>query len=160
MQNDPPAMPHKAASGPRVATVRGARRQAGENRDGEMWNPIERYRQRQARRRVIPRTVRKGTGRTTKVGIGALLVIVTAAAILEWRGGGTSEAQLVAAVRAEAADPIALIVSGARAHRFVFLSDVAGSAPPKRFAVRVIEALAEDPGSTQSRCPWTPSSNP
>jgi hypothetical protein len=126
--------------------MRATRPPAGGNREGAMWNPIERYRQRQARRRVMPRAVRARTGRTTKVGIGALIVIVTAAAILEWRGGGAGEAQLVAAVRAEAGDPIPLIVAGARAHRFVFLADVAGNALPKRFAVRVIEALAQDPG--------------
>lgn len=111
-----------------------------------MWNPIERYRQRQARRRVMPRPRRDRTGLTTRIALVVLALILLVAALLEWRGGGSADAEMVAAVRERLADPVELVVGGARAHRFIFLSDVAGSVVPKRFATTVLEALAQDPG--------------
>jgi hypothetical protein len=111
-----------------------------------MWNPIESYRQRQARRRIMPHARGNRTGVTTKVALIVLALILLVAALLEWRGGGVADQQLVEAVRQRGANPVELVIGGARAHRFVFLGDVTGSALPKRFAVSALEALAQDPG--------------
>jgi hypothetical protein len=111
-----------------------------------MWNPIERFRQASARRRVGPVPRRDRTGTTTKIAIATVLAIVLIAALLDWRGRGTADVQLVASMRQAAQDPYTLITGGARAHRFVFLGDLPGAVVPKRFAATVIERLAADPG--------------
>jgi hypothetical protein len=110
------------------------------------WNPIERYRQRQARRRIMPHAARGGMGLTAKVAIVLLALILLAAAVLEWRGGGGADAARVEHIRAEAVAPLDVVVPGARAHRFLFLGDVPGAAAPKRFATEAIEAIARGPG--------------
>lgn len=109
------------------------------------WNPFERYRQRQARRRIMPRA-RRSVGLTAKVAVVLLALIILAAALLDWRGGGGADAALIEHARAQQVDPVDMLVSGARAHRLVFLGDVPGAVAPKRFAVEVIDAIARGPG--------------
>jgi hypothetical protein len=138
-------------SGPQVATRPGSRTRAEvrapENRGAPVkWNPIDHYRKTQARRRIMPHAARSRMGLTAKVAIVLLVLILAAAAVLEWRGGSGADAALIEHARQEQADPVELVVAGARAHRLVFLADVAGAAAPKRFAVEAIEAIARGPG--------------
>jgi hypothetical protein len=94
----------------------------------------------------MPTTARAGLGLTSKVALALLALILVAAAILEWRGGGGADAALVEQIRAQQSDPIELVTAGARAHRLVFLGDVAGSTASKRFAIEVIDAIANGSG--------------
>jgi len=94
----------------------------------------------------MPGVARSRMGLTAKVAVTLLALILVAAAVLEWRGGGGADAALVEQIRAQQTEPLELIIAGARAHRLVFISDVAGSAVSKRFAAEAIEAVANGPG--------------
>jgi hypothetical protein len=112
-----------------------------------MKSPLERWRQRQARRRYMPHVERSKTGITTKIALALLLLIVIAATVLEMRrGGGGAEGELVAHARENALDPLDLIEAAARSRRLVFLADVTSAPAPKRFAARAVERLASGPG--------------
>jgi hypothetical protein len=111
-----------------------------------MRNPLDRWRQRQARRRYMPRTRTAKTGTIAKVSIAALVVIVLAAALLEMRRGGGAETDLAAHARENRLDPLDLVEVAARARRLVFIADVHSAVAPKRFAAGAIERLARGPG--------------
>lgn len=104
-------------------------------------DPVERFRQKMARRRYLPRPPRRRSGTTTKLAVFALIVIITAGMVLELRGRA-EEVALVEYARANATPPIDLIVNAGRAHRLLFLGDVPGAAAPKRLAADVIDTLA------------------
>lgn len=110
-----------------------------------MRNPLDSWRQRQARRRYMPRARRTRTGTVAKFSMAALVLIVLAAAVLEMRRGGADEALLEHA-RANRLDPLDLIEVAGRSRRLIFLSDIPSAAAPKRFAARAIERLALGPG--------------
>ena len=111
-----------------------------------MWNPIDRIRQRRARRRFIPRPRRPGVGTTAKLAIAALVVIVGIAAVLEMRGGGAAERTLLPYAREAQQSPAELIATAGRRHRLVFLGDVRGAAAPKAVAAEAIRTLAAGSG--------------
>ncbi len=111
-----------------------------------MWNPIEQYRQRRARRRFVPRKPRVGVGRTARISVVALVVILAVAAVLEMRGGGTAERSLMPYAESAAVEPADLIATAGRRHRLVLLADVPGAALPKRLAARAVQVLVETSG--------------
>jgi hypothetical protein len=111
-----------------------------------MRNLLIRFRQWQARRRMTPRPY-GGRSLTARIGLTALALILVAAVVLEWREGGRgTEAQAVEAARRHAVEPLPMITGAARAHRLVFISDIAGAAAPKRFFADVVDAVARGPG--------------
>lgn len=105
-----------------------------------MWNPIESYRQRQARNRYMPKARPERTGRIAKVSVIALVLILAISAALELGGGGEASS-LAEHVRAEGVPPLELIEQAARARRLVFLADVPGTSAPRRLAAEAIEKL-------------------
>jgi hypothetical protein len=111
-----------------------------------MRNPLDWWRQREARRRYMPRSRTTKTGTIAKVSIVALVLILVAAALLELRQGGGAEAALVEFARERGEDPLDLIEAAARTRRLVFLADVPSAAAPKRFAAEAIERIAKGPG--------------
>jgi hypothetical protein len=111
-----------------------------------MRNPLDRWRQRQARRRYMPHSKTDRTGTIAKVSLVALVLIVAAAALLELRRGGGAEAELVEYARQNAQDGLDMVEAAARTRRLIFLADVPSAAAPKRFAAEVIERLATGPG--------------
>lgn len=111
-----------------------------------MWNPVEWMKQRRARRRFVPKPPPRDVGRTARIALIALAVIIAVAAVLELRGGGAAERALVPYAQASHIDPLELIATAGRRHRLVFLADVAGAAAPKQFAARAIETLASGSG--------------
>ncbi|CAN5639237.1 hypothetical protein BH23GEM9_BH23GEM9_06480 [soil metagenome] len=111
-----------------------------------MKNPLGWWRQRQARRRYMPRTRTAKTGTIAKVSILALILIVAAAAILEMQRGGGPEAELIEHARGNSLDPLDLVEVAGRSRRLIFLADIPSAAAPKRFAARAIERLALGPG--------------
>jgi hypothetical protein len=112
-----------------------------------MRNPLDRLRQWQVRRRVTRHRISNRPALTPRLAVVALILIVTAALVLEWREGGRgAEAQTVEALRERAAEPLPMITGAARAHRLVFVADVSGAAAPKRFFADVLEAIARGPG--------------
>jgi hypothetical protein len=90
----------------------------------------------------MPRARRPRSGRTAKVAGISLIVILAAAALLEFRRGGGSEAEFVERARESGEDPLALIEEAARSRRLVFLSDIPTAPAPKRFAEQAIERIA------------------
>lgn len=111
-----------------------------------MINPLERWRQRQARRKYMPRTRRGRAGTTTKVAIVALIVILGTAAVLEMRSSDGPEGALVEHARADALDPLEMAEAAARSHRLVFLADIKAAVAPKRFAAQAVERIASTSG--------------
>lgn len=111
-----------------------------------MINPLERLRQRQARRRFMPQARRSGPGTTAKIAGVAMVLIVAVAALLEMRRGGGAEAAVAEYARTEQVEPLDLVQAAGRSRRLVFLADVAGAAAPKRFAAQAIERLATTSG--------------
>lgn len=111
-----------------------------------MKNPLDRFRQRRARRRYMPRAESPGSGRTAKVAAIALVVILATAALLELRGSGGAEAELIALAQNAALPPLDLIEEAARGRRLVFLSDVPTAIAPKRLAQEAIERMATTSG--------------
>lgn len=111
-----------------------------------MRNPLDSWRQRQARRKYMPRTRPAKTGTIAKFSIIALIVIVGAAALLEMRRGGGTEAELVEYARENRVDPLDLVETAGRARRLLFIADVHSAVAPKRFAAQAIERLATGPG--------------
>lgn len=111
-----------------------------------MKNPLDRWEQRRARRRYMPKAQKQGTGRTAKVAAIALVVILATAALLELRGGGGAEAELVALAQNAAVPALDLIEEAARTRRLVFLSDVPTATAPKRLAREAIERIASTSG--------------
>jgi hypothetical protein len=110
-----------------------------------MRNPLESWRQRQARRRYMPRARTTKTGTIAKFSIVALILIIAAAALLELRRGGT-EAELVEHARENRLDALDLVEVAGRSRRLLFLADIHSAAAPKRFAAQAIERLAAGPG--------------
>jgi hypothetical protein len=108
--------------------------------------PLDWWRQRQARRRYMPRTKTSRTGTIARFSIVALILIVAAGALLEMRRGGGSEAELVEYVRASQLDPLDMIEAAGQTRRLIFLADVPSAPAPKRFAAQAIERLAQGPG--------------
>jgi hypothetical protein len=111
-----------------------------------MRNPLDSWRQRQARRRYMPHANTTKTGTIAKVSLVLLVLIVAAAALLELRQGGGAEAELVAHARENVIDPLDLVEAAARSRRLIFLADIPSAAAPKRFAAEAIERLATGPG--------------
>ena len=106
-----------------------------------MWNPVENWRQRRARRRYMPQARTDRTGRTAKVAIALLALILLASALLELRGESGSAA-LQSYVTEHGMPPLDLIERAGRGRRLVFLADVGGAAATKRLAADAIERLA------------------
>jgi hypothetical protein len=90
--------------------------------------------------------LRSRLGVTGAAALVILAATLVALAVLERRGAGTEVAALVEHAAEQRRGPVELIVSGARAHRLVFLGDVHGAAEPKRLAARAIEELARHVG--------------
>jgi hypothetical protein len=111
-----------------------------------MRNPLEWWRQRQARRRYMPRAETRRTGTIAKFSILAVVLLILAGALLEMQRGGGSEAELLEFVRGNQLDPLDLIESAATTRRLIFLADIPSAAAPKRFAAEAIERLAAGPG--------------
>lgn len=111
-----------------------------------MRNPIRTIRERAARRRFMPRARTLKASTTAYVAVALLVVILGAAALLELRGASEAEEALAAALRERAGDPLPLVERAGRAHRFVFLADIAGTDAPERFAADAIATLAFGPG--------------
>ncbi len=111
-----------------------------------MWNPIEQIRLRRARRRYVPRAPRVDVGTTAKLALVALALILAVAAVLEMRGGGVAERELLPYAEASHIDPLELIATAGRRHRLVFLGDVPAAAAPKTFAARALERIAGESG--------------
>lgn len=111
-----------------------------------MTNPLEWWRQRQARRRYMPRTQTAKTGTIARVSMVALVLIVAAAALLEMRRGGGTELELLEHARENRLDALDLVEVAGRSRRLVFLADIQSAAAPKRFAAEAIERLATGPG--------------
>jgi hypothetical protein len=111
-----------------------------------MRNPLEWWRQRQARRRYMPRVQTTKTGTIARFSIVALVLIIAAAALLEMRQGGGAEAELGEHAAANRLDPLELIDVVGRSRRFIFLADIPSAPAPKRFAAQAIERLATGPG--------------
>lgn len=107
-----------------------------------MRNPLDWWEQRQARSRYMPRKVRTGSGRTAKVAAVALIVILATAALLEFRRGGGSDADLVELATTAGQDPLELVEEAARTRRLIFLSDISSATAPKQFAEQAIERIA------------------
>lgn len=107
-----------------------------------MKNPLDWWEQRRARRRYMPRAQNPGSGRTARIAVVALVFLVAAAALLELRGGGGSDAALVELARNAALSPLDLIEEAARTRRLVFLSDIPTAPAPKRLAQDAIERIA------------------
>jgi hypothetical protein len=107
-----------------------------------MRNPLDRWRQRQARLRYMPRTRAPKTGTIARVSIAALAVILLAAALLEMRRGDGAEAEFIEYVGDNRLDPLDLIEVAGRSRRLLFLADVPSAAAPKRLAAQAIQRLA------------------
>jgi hypothetical protein len=111
-----------------------------------MRKVLDRWRQRQARRRYMPRARTARTGTIARLSIAAMVVILLAAALLEMRRGGGAEADLVAHARENRLDPLDLVEVAGRSRRLLFIADVHSAVAPKRFAADAIERLALGPG--------------
>lgn len=111
-----------------------------------MKNPLDWWRQRQARRRYMPRARTTKTGTVAKVSIAALVLILLAGALLEMRRGGGADEALMAHARENRLDPLDLVEVAGRSRRLLFLADIPAAAAPKRFAAQAIERLALGPG--------------
>jgi hypothetical protein len=111
-----------------------------------MRNPLDAWRQRQARRRYMPRARTAKTGTIAKFSIVALIAIIAVAALLELRTGGGPEAELAAHARENRLDPLDVVEVAGRSRRLLFIADVQSAAAPKRLAAQAIERLASGPG--------------
>jgi hypothetical protein len=111
-----------------------------------MINPLDRWRQRQARRKYMPNSSRGRAGTTAKLAAVALVAILAVAAVLEMRKSGGPEIALIEYVRDVRQEPLDLIEAAARSHRLVFLADINAAAAPKRFAALAIQKLATTSG--------------
>lgn len=106
-----------------------------------LTNPLEWWEQRRAKQRYMPHA-KRSSGRTAKVAVVALIVIIAVAALLEFRRGGGSETAFIEMARESAVDPLDLVASAAQTRRLVFLSDIPTAPAPKRFAAQAIERIA------------------
>jgi hypothetical protein len=111
-----------------------------------MIDPLERWRQRQARRRYMPKVRKRSPARTAVVSMVALVVIVGAGILLELRRGTGAETDLIEHAREHPLDPIDLVQVAARANRLLFISDIASAAAPRRYAAQAVETLATASG--------------
>ncbi len=111
-----------------------------------MWNPLWTYRQHKARRRYVPRPRVTRASTTAVVAVAALALILMAAALLDLRGASEEEEALAAYLRERATEPLALIEAAGRAHRYLFIADIAGTSAPERLAMEAIGRLARGPG--------------
>ena len=111
-----------------------------------MRNPLRGIRQRAARRHYMPRPRIMKASTTAYVAVALLVLILGAAALLDLGGASEVEEALASELRARAGDPLALVERAGRAHRFVFLADIAGTDSPERFAADAIARLALGPG--------------
>lgn len=107
-----------------------------------MRNPLEWWKQRRARERYMPRARRPHSGRTAKVAAVALVVILAAAALLEFSRGGGSESEFVAMTMESRLDALELVENAASSRRLVFLGDIPTAPAPKRFAADAIARIA------------------
>jgi hypothetical protein len=110
-----------------------------------MWNPIEKLRQRMARRRYMPRARITRTGTIGKVSLAALVLIIAVSALLELRGSREGEV-LAAAVEARGVAPLDLVERAALRRRLVFLADVPGSLATKQLFADAIERVSRRSG--------------
>jgi hypothetical protein len=111
-----------------------------------MRNPLDWLRQREARRRYMPRPENTGrAARTAQVAAVALVFIIIAVIVLESRAGA-AETELVEHARQNAVDPLDMIEVAGRARRLLFLADISSAPAPKQFAARAIERLGLGPG--------------
>jgi hypothetical protein len=106
-----------------------------------MRNPVDRIRQRLARRRYRPRVPRRRASTTAKLGLFALVVIGGTAMVLELRGRA-EETALLEYAGENAVAPMDLVVAAGRGHRLLFLGDVPGAVAPKRLAADAVDTLA------------------
>jgi hypothetical protein len=112
-----------------------------------MKNPLDRWQQRHARQRYMPRThVRRGGATTPRVAAAALVLIVAVLLGLELRDTGGEHAALAEWVAGQARPPVEVVAAAARGHRLVFLTDIPGAAAPKELAAAALEAAARDRG--------------
>lgn len=105
-----------------------------------IWNPIDSYQQRRARRRYMPRANTARTGTIAKVSMVALALILLVSVVIELSGGSAGPA-LAKHVRENGVAPLELIERAARGRRLVFLADVPGAPAPKQLAADAVERL-------------------
>ncbi|MEX1184464.1 MAG: hypothetical protein WEF86_14725 [Gemmatimonadota bacterium] len=108
--------------------------------------PLEWWKQREARRRFMPRAKARGTGTTAKFAVVALVVIVAAAALLELRRGTGAESDVIAYAEQNRQDPVDFIEEIARTRHLVVIADIPSAAAPRRFAADAVERLAGTSG--------------
>lgn len=111
-----------------------------------MWNPIEKFKQQQARRRFMPAGRRPTAATTRKAAIIALVLILSATAALQMRGGSTAAEDFAAAFARDAVPALDIVERAAASRRLVFLADVPSASSPKRLAADAIEKIAEGSG--------------
>jgi hypothetical protein len=111
-----------------------------------MRNPLDSWRQRQARRKYMPRTRTAKTGTIARFSIVALIAIVAAAALLEMRRGGGPDTELAEHARENRLEPLDLVDVAARSRRLLFIADIHSASAPKRFAAQAIERIATNSG--------------
>jgi hypothetical protein len=104
---------------------------------------LNRLRLAQAKRRYMEVAPRSGP--TAVIALVVVAILVGIGVYLEVRSADRDGA-LRRHVMALGVNPLMLVADAGRAHRMLFLADVAGSALPKEFAGDVIERLARGPG--------------
>ena len=108
-----------------------------------MWNWVVK---RVQRRSWVPRRKYSRLGVTGAFAMAALLIILVAGWLLDWRGSSEAEKRLLEVARAASDDPVTAIAEAARSNRFVFLSDIHASAATKRLAASAIRKMVETSG--------------
>lgn len=107
-----------------------------------MWNPIKLLK----RRSYMPRRKLGRLGVTGMFAAAALVIILVAGWLIDRRGSSEDESAIAELGREASGDPIAAIVTAARAHRYVILSDIHASAATKRLAAQAVEQVAATSG--------------
>lgn len=108
-----------------------------------MWNTIKAL----THRKFTPRRRKFGRlGITGAFAVGALLVIVVAAWLVDRRGASAPDRRLVALAESSHEDPLDLLTRAARANRIVFLSDIHNATSPKRLAAHAVPRIAATSG--------------
>lgn len=108
-----------------------------------MWQTIKAL----THRKFTPRRQKYSRlGITGAFAVGALLVIMVAAWLVDRRGAPTEDRRLVALARASNEDPLELLTRAARANRIVFLSDIHNSTPIKQLVARAIPRISGTSG--------------
>src|SRR5205823_8299515 len=112
-----------------------------EQEDRMLSKTVEMLKQRQ-RRGLLPR---KRSTRTVTAAVSLILLaaIIGTAALLSGRSHSAGvSARVVTELRNDRMQPVALLTSLARTHRFLFVSDVSGSAEPKLLIANALDSLA------------------